>query len=167
MVLSIGTRISCLSSFKITARYMSRDATHVSILKEDKQEIRVPIDKLSAPLKKLLRETPIIARRPKLVLLSGTESNAESPTDRPSSLPNTVVTHLGGAKGGPNLGEVSLSMGSAVPQKAMQFTNGGATIQMHPETELGRVIPVGGQEGWIAVGTQPRRRNNGTLSQVH
>ena len=59
--------------FKIIARFLARSEDEVTILKEDKTELDVPIERLSAPIKRLLQQTPIIARRPPLVTLEGAE----------------------------------------------------------------------------------------------
>ncbi len=45
--------------FKIEARYLTRSATHVTLLKADGSQIQVPIDQLAAPLKRQVEKTPL------------------------------------------------------------------------------------------------------------
>lgn len=53
---------SAAGNFTIIARYLERTATHVTLLKENGQEVSVPIEKLSRDLRKMARKTPITGK---------------------------------------------------------------------------------------------------------
>ncbi|MGB7325216.1 MAG: SHD1 domain-containing protein [Rubripirellula sp.] len=153
---------------QIMGRFMARDETHVTILREDKTEIRVAIEQLSTPLRKLLRETPVIARRPPLVELAGAGLISETPS-RTSPRMSLPGANRGGGSG-LDLSDLRITLGERVSQQTVALAQGGTAFSIEPKHTIGSVIPVGGSEGWIAVGTHDSSwtsREAKILSQLH
>ncbi|QDT08103.1 SHD1 domain-containing protein [Planctomycetes bacterium K23_9] len=149
--------------FKIIARYLGRDETHVTILKEDKTETRVPIDKLSTTLRKLLKETPIIARRPALVTLAG----AELIGDVAGAATRFSMNTGSSSASSPDLSSVTLPMGTPISQQTLRLPEGGAAIAIDPTYTVDHVVPVGGSDGWVIASAKADWPNKGLLTHVY
>ena len=149
--------------FKIIARYLGRDETHVTILKENQTETRVPIDKLSVSLRKLCKETPIIARRPKLVSLAGGELIGDT-ADATSRFPQSSASNSNTA---PDLTSVTLAVGEPVSQQTLRLPQGGAGVAIHPKYTVDHVVPVGGADGWVVATVKGDWPNKDLLTHMH
>ena len=169
-------------NFQVIARYLSRSEDHVTILKEDGKEATVPIEKLNAKLKKRLRETPIIARRPPLVSLSGGEkigdvagfavSAAERAAEARRSAEAMKAQRLSAstpADAAVDLTSLTIQTGSPVSRQTVRLPPGGVAIAIEPQSTIDTVVPIGGSEGWVAVSTRSdtRGRNQPMLSRLH
>ena len=169
-------------SFKIIARYLARDQTHVTVLREDKREVRVPIDRLSAPIRKLLSITPIVARRPPLVSLSGGEligdvfDKSLSPQERMKQMreksrqmrERALQRAAGGSSGsGPDLSTVTLEVGAPVSQQTIRMPQGRAAFGIGEGTTIGKVIPIGSSEGWVAISSEDDGWEDDRLTTLH
>ena len=144
--------------FKIIARYVKRDATHVTIRKEDGQELRVEIALLSSKLRKLLSETRIIAPRP-------TDVTFDIP---PNTFPNSIRASFGGSRNGaatnlPSLEEISLDVSAPRPEQTSQLSQGGVAFTLERGDSISAVVPVAGEEQWVAIGTHGKREDPTTL----
>ena len=164
------------ASFKVIARYLARTETHVTILKEDRTEISIPIAKLSVPLRKRLKDTPVVARRPRLVSLAGAELIGDSPSAKLSTMDpvreqaeirikNRTRQQTNQMRAGPDLSSVSINVGTPVSQQTVRLPKGGVAVAIDPKTTLGRVVPIGGTHGWVALSTKatPREKQLTTL----
>jgi FKBP-type peptidyl-prolyl cis-trans isomerase 2 len=149
--------------FKIIARYMGRDETHVTILKEDQSELRVPIDKLSAPLRKLLKDTPVITRRPARVVLAGAELIGDASDGRTRASSRTPSS----ASSAPDLASASLTMNAPVSQQTLRLPQGGTAIPIGPEYTADLIIPGGGSEGWVLASDKADWPNKDLLTHLH
>ena len=144
--------------FKIIARYLARNETHVTILKEDQTELDVPIDRLNSPIKRLLKQTPIIARRPPLVTLADAELLGDDEDLSPSQRMLTSRSRSrNAAAAAPDLATVSIQIGTPVSQQTLRLPQAGLAFPIEPKSTIGEVIPIGGSDGWVAISTEGDR----------
>ncbi len=154
--------------FKIIARYLARNETHVTILKEDQTELDVPIDRLSAPIKRLLKQTPIIARRPPLVTLAGAELLGDEEDLSPSQRMLTSRSRArNAAAAAPDLATVSIQIGTPVSQQTLRLPQAGLAFPIEPKSTIGEVVPIGGSDGWVAISTEGDRWSPELLTTLY
>ena len=137
-------------AFKVIARYLSRDATHVTLLKEDDTELRVPIEKIAGPLRNKILNTRVVSRRPRAVPLAGADligDMAEGTTASPSLRRNgqTVTS--------PELSDLVIEVGSPVSEQTVSLPQGRAGFLIGKKFDLDQVVPVGGSEALVLVST--------------
>lgn len=128
-------------SFEILARFLKRNATHVTLLKEDGGKINVPIDRLSMKLKRLLDQTLSLTPRPEKVEF------AMSPK---------TTSFLSSA---PDFSQLALS--DVQSSNLISLQDGGFGFQLTHGDSISAAIATGGSEPWIAVGTFANYRFDG------
>ena len=119
-------------SFKLLARYISRTKTHVTLLKEDDTTVDLPIDSLSARLKKIMKDTLVVAKRPELIEFE-------------TSL--KIVSFLSKNR----FAQTSLSdLESAEP---IATEEGGFGFELENGDRISALIPTASENPWYALGT--------------
>jgi len=118
-------------------------------------------------------QTPVIARRPPLVTLIGAEllgdiAEAEmSPAERAQTLRNRASQGSRPATAAPDLAFVSIDAGSPVSQQTVRLPQGGVGFAIEPKKTIGKVIPIGGSEGWVVVSTGGDRWSMNLMTTLH
>ncbi len=128
-------------SFEVTARYLRRNATHATLMKEDGSKINVPIDRLSSKLQRMMAQTLAIAPQPEKIEF------AMSPK---------MTSFLSNA---PSFAQLSLS--DLESPASFAFQDGGFGFQLTHGDSISAAIPTGGSDPWVAVGTYATTRFNG------
>lgn len=128
-------------SFELIARYISRNETHATLVKEDGNQVKVPIERLSTKLRRILEQTLAISRRPEKIEFG---------------LSPKTTSFLSTA---PSFAQLSLS--GLTVDNANPHGEGGFGFQMTHGDTISACIPVGGVDPWIAIGTYATSRFNG------
>ena len=120
-------------SFEVIARYLWRDPTHVTLLRENNKEIRVPIERLSDKLQAMLAERISITPRPEKIEFTPAPELAQDT----SELPSFEKLQLADSK-------------SVLPLPGQP---GGFGFELTHGDSISAAIVTGDPQGWIAVGT--------------
>lgn len=137
--------------FKIIARYISRDETHVTIRKEDGANIRVEIALLNPALRKQLSATESITPRPREV-----EFN----------IPSGMFTGKHQIDALPSLEHIALQVSALSPAADVRLSQGGVAFELEQGDKVSGVIPIGGEEQWVVVGTYGKGANGPAPAQL-
>ncbi len=121
--------------FSIIARYLARNATHVMLIKEDGATISVPIERLNSRLQKMLKDTLAVTRKPPKIQF------AMSPS---------VTSFLSTAPDFTNLVLPSTELTESV-----SMPEGGFGFQLTHSNHISAVVPTGGPDPWVVVGSYP------------
>ena len=133
-------------NFKIIGRYISRDETHVTIRKEDGTDLRVEINLLSPTLRRALIATSVLTKRPPEIEFTVPAGTFASRQDLARSMARNQD-----ASGVPELAGVSLPVGA--PVVGAKLSQGGVAFELEQGDKVSKVIPIGGAEQWVLVGT--------------
>ena len=118
----------------VIARFLRRDATHVSLFKEDGTIIKMPIERLSKKFKTLVEKTLVITPQPK-------EIEFETSAKLTSFLSN--ATDFSGL--------VLEGLDAAAPAAALE---GGFGFPLTHNDSISMVVPTVDKNPWYAVGTR-------------
>ncbi len=138
---------------KVFARYITHDETHVELLKEDKQTVRLERAKLSAKIQAELNKVTPLTRRPAEVefQLAGDNGN---PTESWMSF-------------GPGASNFMAGMIDAGSAAAPQFSEGGFEFAIGKASVVSLVEPIGGEKQWIAIGVHEYGYDATTPSTIY
>ncbi|TWT97363.1 SHD1 domain-containing protein [Neorhodopirellula pilleata] len=131
----------------VVARMLSRDETHVVLLKEDGQNVRVPIDQLDRGLQQELEHVVPQVKRPKLTTFVASGRSVG------------LIGTLPDFRSFPSVQPLSM-----VPS----WSDGSVSFPIPNADTISTIVPIAGKQNWLLLGTHPSSNYRGEpQSQVH
>ena len=128
-------------SFEVIARYIKRDETHVTLMKEDGKKVSVPIDRLSSKLRRIMDQTVAITPSPDKIEFAMSPKTTSFLSSAPSFS--------------------QLEMGGLQTADTYAFKDGGFGFQLTHGDSISTAVATGGADPWVALGTFAQKRFKG------
>lgn len=132
--------------FEVSARFIRRSSTHITLLKEDEKLVNIPIERLSKKLQKIAEETPVVAQIPETMEFE------------------TALNKVAFLNNAPDFQQFKVDDSGLI--QSVRAAKGGLGIELEHGNAISAVTPLGLEQGepWYLMGTYARSGFKGARS---